>query len=226
MKWLYYVNEISQILNLEKEKQMNDLGVISAAQWVRMVVTIICLAITVNVVRAGKWYNLIFFGTNWALLATLGTAFSGCYLMLDDSHHYRALFHFFYTLMIFINPVVILIYWPFERQNHLKMLEEQYSKDPVQHQRALKHGNIVHTVPGLCMVALMVTSDAVLLRRHYKEMTIVCLVYIATNYFYAKAMGKPLYKMLTWDDYKSFGLAACVPAIFIPIFCIIVLVDE
>ena len=106
---------------------MNELGVVTMAQWVRIVVTFVCFAITVNVVRAGKWSNLIFFGTNWALLATLGTAFSGCYLVFDDSHHFRALFHIFYSLMIFINPIVILIYWPFERKNHLRNLQEEYS---------------------------------------------------------------------------------------------------
>ena len=93
------------------------------------------VATLINSLRAGKWISLLTMLTNWTMWATLFTAYLGLKLSSDPSltlenapnmHH---LHHIFYTIMIFLTPAVVIIYWSVIHEVHLKKIEKDWGYD-------------------------------------------------------------------------------------------------
>ena len=79
-----------------------------------------------NALRVGPFINLLVYFTNWSLLSTLITCWLGYMiagsrnLNIDNAINMHALHHLFYTLSLFMNPVVFFMYWGVIHNEHMK----------------------------------------------------------------------------------------------------------
>ena len=79
----------------------------------------------------------------------------------------HALHHLMYTLMLFMNPVVVIMYWGLVHKDHIEERTTRFKGNDELIMIKITHTYIVHSVPTLCAYALMKISDCVLVRRHW-----------------------------------------------------------
>ena len=94
------------------------------------------LLVFVNVFRAVPWQYMFTKFTNWILIFTLlATALE---VLLTNTPRYtfavapkmHVWHHIFYTLALFTNPVVVIVYWGLEHKNTEKRMREMYGDNP------------------------------------------------------------------------------------------------
>ena len=74
--------------------------------------------------------------TNWTLLITFACILIGIFLAEFEflTHEkwprLHASHHVLYSLMLFMNPIVVCVYWIFVHDEHLEELQVKYSHDP------------------------------------------------------------------------------------------------
>ena len=74
--------------------------------------------------------------TNWGVFATLFNAAIGLILGNDPSYSFdvapnlHALYHLTYTLMLFLNPVIVSVYWGVIHEKHLLDMAVKFADDP------------------------------------------------------------------------------------------------
>lgn len=202
--------------------------------------------VQINSCRVGPWINLFIFLTNWCVWAVNLTAIIGQILSynpsLTQSHaiNLHSLHHLFYTLSLFLSPVVVLVYWIIVFPKHKgemwieteeimvdgKALTHEQRLDV--YQMKLNHTYIVHTLPAACTVILMIVNDCVLIKRHSIFLIFFCLFYAASNFYSVVYLrdGKPLYWFLTWQDHWSLVITALVAITFSSLFYLTAALDE
>ena len=100
----------------------------------------VLIAVTYNATRAGPVVNLVRYFTNWSLLATLFTVILSIIITADPESditsnpsnkalHLHSLHHLMYTLTMFMNPVVVSMYWGLIHQDHLNEIRTLYKGD-------------------------------------------------------------------------------------------------
>ena len=99
----------------------------------------IFIALTYVIMRSCQIYpltDMLTYFTNWALLVTYLTCISGtiisqnkCYT-LKNAPNLHALHHLCYTLMLFMTPIVIVMYWGLVHKQALIDIREE-NKDEV-----------------------------------------------------------------------------------------------
>ena len=94
-------------------------------QLVRLLLIITLLGVLMNALRIGPLSNLLVYFTNWSLIATLITCWLGYIiagsriLKIDNAINMHALHHVMYTLSMFMNPVVFIMYWGVIHDKHI-----------------------------------------------------------------------------------------------------------
>ena len=185
-----------------------------------------------NALRVGKLISLFVMLTNWTLWVTLFTSILGFKLSSDPSLTFEkapnmhAAHHICYTIMIFLTPAVVLIYWNFIHEVHLKNIERDWGHLPELLPHCIMHTYIVHIAPGVCAFILMIISDTVLIRRHSRGLHYFSGFYCFSNFVSAKMKGRPLYWFLTWEDWKSPAICVVLDLVFVVLFYGIALLDE
>ena len=185
-----------------------------------------------NVFRAVPWYFMFIKFTNWILIFTMMATVLEVYLCstprltFSVAPNMHVCHHIFYTLALFTNPIVVIIYWGLEHPHTEGRMNEMYGDDPEQLAITLKHMYIVHIVPQVCCLILMVTSNTVMIRRHAKFLVYFALTYAFVNFAATKISGKPLYGLLTWEDYKTPLIVFALISFFVSLFYLTILIDE
>ena len=155
---------------------------------VRLILIVILVCVLMNALRIGPLINLIVYFTNWCLITTLLTCWLGYViagnrnLHVDNAINMHALHHLFYTLSLFMNPVVFIMYWCVIHHEHMKEIR---IKNPDNHkliEMKIWHAYIVHTVPFACNLVQMFINNTVLIRRHYVFLIYFSLVYLLNNF--------------------------------------------
>ena len=166
----------------------------------RWLVVFINAFILINQVRADPFENIYKQATCWCLWATFFTALMGAILSgnpiltIRQAPHMHAFHHLCYTLMIFMTPAVIILYWTVIHDNHVKYIQQLYKDDPVQYGRAYFHTTyLVHSIPGLCAVYLMFITDAVLIKKHAIGLMVFELAYVIQNFISTHSRGKAVF---------------------------------
>ena len=65
----------------------------------------------------------------------------------------------------------------------------------------------MHTVPAICALVIMVTSNCVLIKRHSVTVVYIGGVYTSMNCVVTKIRGQPIYHFLRWDDWNSYVIS-------------------
>ena len=173
-------------------------------QIVRSAIVIIILSLFQNSLKLHHWSGLFTYLTNWSQWCILLTASLG--LLLASKPHYchksainlYALHHIFYTLALFTQPVVVLIYWAIVHESNIKEMREEAAGDVKKFESMLIHSVLAHILPGLCCLALLLCTPCVLLKRHCRYLVAFGIFYGVSNYAATKSRGAPLYWFLTW----------------------------
>ena len=132
-----------------------------------------------------------------------------------------------YTIMVFINPCIVLCYWGLVHDEHLEELRTKHPNDPNLLNQRIFHTVIVHSIPGLCAVALVVVSDCVLIRHHWRALAVIGFLYSYSNYRSVMASGKPLYGFMPWNDgLRTPCICVIIVSFFIGLFYCSALLDE
>ena len=196
---------------------------------------IVLTCVTFNVTRAGPVVNLVRYFTNWSLLATYFTVIFGLIIGSNPSWdtnkavNLHALHHLMYTLTMFMNPVVVLMYWGLIHQDHLNEIRTLYKGDDRLIGIKIWHTYIVHSIPSICAIIIFRMSTTVLVRRHYQVLIVFGSIYTYTNYTAVLARdGRPLYWFLTWKDpiWETIAIAAAINITFCLLFYSTALFDE
>ena len=109
--------QLARAQTFQEEQEMSRKGQRHWKQKVRWILLVILLSILYNATRAGPVVNLTRYFTNWSLLATTSTVLISIILSAnpdwdtDKAINLHALHHLMYTLTMFMNPVVFLMYW-------------------------------------------------------------------------------------------------------------------
>lgn len=154
----------------------------------RKIVILVLSAVVANVLRLHGLFELCTFLTNWALISTLVTAILGHTLGSNPAYtqslapNLHSLHHLFYTLMMFLNPIIVSVYWAVIHKEHVQELTLETKGHREDFQEKIIHTYLVHTVPFLCSVLIMIISDTVLIRRHSIYLIWVGVFYSYSNY--------------------------------------------
>ena len=152
----------------------------------------------------GSFWNLFIYGTYWALIATFLTAFMGCVMManhfeFDDYEILYKIYHICYTLMIFQNPSVFILYWGLEAKNQDEEIRTLYKDDKAMMQKALVQTWMVHALPTFFTLFMMPLSDCILIQRHSQNLIWFSVIYCFANFVGSKILGSPVYKVYDWS---------------------------
>ena len=117
--------ELERASSFKKEQEEMARGAELISTRLRRMSCFVILGIIFNITRVGTFFDLITYITNWALLATFFTASLGMYLcmkpeMTPKSHPgLYAAHHGFYSLMLFLQPLVVIMYWGVVHDDHV-----------------------------------------------------------------------------------------------------------
>ena len=122
MPWYHYIyniqdGELERAQSFLEEQDLVKKGVKPKYRVIKRVIAFAMVATLLNSLRAGNFISLFIMLTNWTLWATLVTALLGLKLSNDPSLTFNsapnmhALHHICYTIMIFLSPAVVTIYW-------------------------------------------------------------------------------------------------------------------
>ena len=95
------------------------------------------VGILFNATRIGPLTNLVNFITNWGVFATLINAASGIILGNNPSYSFKvapnlhALYHLTYTLMLFLNPIIVCVYWGLIHTDHMEEIAREHPGDKI-----------------------------------------------------------------------------------------------
>ena len=100
----------------------------------------IFIALTYVIMRSCQiypWTDMLTYFTNWGLLATYFTCISGTIISqnkgytLKNAPNLHALHHLMYTLMLFMTPIVIVMYWGLVHKQALIEIREENKDEAV-----------------------------------------------------------------------------------------------
>ena len=141
-----------------------------------------------NVLRLYGLFELCTFLTNWALISTLVTAILGYTIGSNPAYtqsfapNLHSFHHVFYTLMMFLNPIIVSVYWTIIHKEHMLDLTVDFKDEPEIYAQSVLHTYLVHSVPFSCCILIMIISDTVLIRRHSLYLIWVGVFYSYSNY--------------------------------------------
>ena len=173
---------------------------------------------------------MLLYFTNWAILSTYTTSFLGLIISrnldnnLENAPNLHALHHLMYTLMLFMTPIVVIMYWGVVHEKYMEEIKAENS-DPSVISEQINHSYVSHSVPGICAFLLLLISDTVLIQRHCWFLVLFCSIYSFQNYLTVKQKGKPLYWFMTWQDWRSPALCTAITAFFVALFWASAVVD-
>jgi hypothetical protein len=109
--------ELKRAQSFEDEWRITKYGQVNRNQIVRGMIALIILSMFQNSTRLHHWSSLFIYFTNWSQWCILITALLG--MVIASSPRYaqskainlHAFHHLFYTLSMFTQPVVVLVYW-------------------------------------------------------------------------------------------------------------------
>ena len=169
--------------------------------------------------------------TNWSLMATTATCLLGTLISQNKDYTLKtapnlfALHHLMYTLMLFMTPVVLLIYWGLVHEANIRDILSENT--PQLAEWKIQHSYVSHSVPAICALILLLINDTILVKRHCYFLICFGTAYAVSNYFSVKSRGgKPLYWFMTWEDYKSPMIAAEIIAFFVSLFYVTAIFDS
>ena len=161
-----------------------------------------------NALRLNPVSHLLIYFTNWSLLSTLITCWLGYIiagsrlLRIDNAINMHALHHVMYTLSMFMNPVVFIMYWGVIHDKHIPEIKHKNQHNPQIMDLKISHAYIVHIIPFICNLIQMYINNAVLIRRHYVFLIYFSLLYLVNNLISVKFRGnEPVYWFLSWEDH-------------------------
>ena len=103
---------------------------------IRRVLAFLLVGVMMNSARTGPISHLFTYFTNWAQWTTLLTACIGVAIAgnpdysVKNSKSLYALHHLFYSLTMFMQPVVVIVYWGVVHEKHITEMTEKYSHQP------------------------------------------------------------------------------------------------
>lgn len=236
--------ELERAQSFEKEQLLAKSGKPNNIQRIRIVIIVLITGIMLNCVRTQPWINLFIFLTNWAVWAINLTAIIGYVLAASPSctqknaPNLHALHHVFYTLSLFLSPVVILVYWTIVFKKHKgemwEATKEWHGRVLAQEEREalyeqkLHHTYLVHTIPAIGAFVLMLINDTVLVKRQAWYMIFFGFLYGCSNYYSVMYVrkGKPTYWFITWRDIWSPIWAGLITLTFSGLFYLTAMFDE
>lgn len=188
--------ELQRAQSFEDEWKTSKFGQrVNRNQIVRFMIASIIVSLFKNSIRINPWQNLFVYFTNWSQWCILLTALLG--FILASKPHYdqeralniHALHHLFYTLSMFTQPVVILIYWGVVHQSNVKEIRLEANGNQALFEDMLIHSVLVHILPGLCCLALLLINQTVLIKRHSSYLIAFGIFYAISNYYTVKQRG-------------------------------------
>ncbi len=234
--WYNLIYEIEELLKAQSFVEEHTLirkKKFNPKQLIRLFLIIILVSVLMNALRVGPFINLLVYFTNWSLISTLLTCWLGYViagsrnLHIDNAINMHVLHHLFYTLSLFMNPVVFFMYWGVIHNEHMKEIRVKNEGNETLIEMKIWHAYIVHIVPIICNLVQMFINNSVLIRRHYMFLIYFSLLYLINNFVQVKLRGNdPVYWFLTWEDHQSFLICIFVIAVFVSLFLITALLDE
>ena len=176
--------------------------------------------------------NLLVYFTNWALLATFFTALFGTIIAFNPTYNNRTAkglamcHHLMYTIMLFIGPCVVSVYWMVVHQEHLQEIYTKHYHNQWLYHFKIRHTYIVHTVPFMCSLVLMKINKTILLPSHSQALAVLGTLYSISNYYSVLKRGEPVYWFLPWTDYTSALICAGIVGLFTALFLATALFDK
>lgn len=97
--------------------------------------------------------------------------------------------------------MIVMVYWPFL---HEQVLEEiRPRNDQIVYWIII----VVHIWPFLAVVANVAISQTLFIYGHYRYLLGVGVVYMFANFIGTKAIGRPLYHIMPWEDSSTLLVA-------------------
>jgi len=138
----------------------------------------------------------------------------------------HAFHHLFYTLSMFTQPIVVLVYWGVVHQSNVEETRQLANGNQKWFEDMLIHTVLVHILPGLCCLALFLINQTVLIKRQSAYLIAFGIFYGFSNFLAVKKSGQPLYWFLTWEDHWSIVIAATIITVFTSLFYLTACIDE
>ena len=110
----------------------------------------------------------------------------------------HSLHHMFYTIALFTQPIVILVYWGVVHEANVEETREWANGDEAKFKDMVFHSCVAHSLPGICCFTLLLINQTVLIKRQSLFLVAFGIIYGISNYLAVKKRGKPLYWFLTW----------------------------
>ena len=205
--YLYYIEdgELNRAQSFSKQHALIKKGKSPQHNRGRLFVAFANFGIILNTLRAGPWENLFIMATCWCLWSVFFASLLGILLAHNPSWTMRkapnvhACHHLCYTLMLFMTPIVVLIYWIFVHKDHVQYMRHKHKYNEEMFEIAYFHSTyLVHTIPGISALYLMFTTDCVLIKRHSFFLVVFGVAYCIFNWYSCLQRGRPIYWFLNW----------------------------
>jgi len=129
MVWYYLLyniddGELERAQSFEKDHKLAKDGKTNIRQWIRFMIMAMCIGLFCNNLRTQPFINLLTFLTNWCVWAELfASLFSFILAAFPSLTHKKAtslhaLYHLFYTINLFLTPIVVFVYWSLIFKKH------------------------------------------------------------------------------------------------------------
>ena len=127
--WYNLIYEIEELLRAQSFVEEHTLirkKKFNPKQLIRLFLIIILVSVLMNSFRIYPIISLLIYLTNWSLISTLITCWLGYIiagsgnLHIGNAINMHALHHLFYTLSLFMNPIVFIMYWGVIHDEHIK----------------------------------------------------------------------------------------------------------
>ena len=139
--------------------------------------------------------SLLFFFTHWIMMMTLLT----CILVLvfaadpkiQEKKWKLAFLHLLFSVSL-ISSYCFLLYWILLHSS----ITERYQNNFW----IILYMYLVHTLPSISLFLIYITTEIRVLKRQWVIMLPLHCVYDYVNYVGTKALGRPIYWFLTWNN--------------------------
>ena len=230
---LYTLDDLKRAQGFESEHESKRSGTRHPVQLMRFALFILVGLNVYNSLTITPFGVFIGYFTNWTLLITLSCILIGIFLAEFEflTHekwpNLHASHHILYSLMLFMNPIVVSVYWLLVHEEHLLEIATKYAHDVQLIEWKTQHTYLVHIVPPLCALIYMCISSTQIIREQGKYLALFGILYSISNYFQVKANGgKYLYWFMTWQDYRTPLNCLTIDLIFLAFYNMLGLLDE
>lgn len=170
--------------------------------------------------------------TNWVVAITFMSSFLEFIITNNPSLTFtsyprlHAFQHLLYSFTLFLNPIIIIVYWGFIHKQHMVDLERDYQENDL-YKTYQTHSYLTHGFGPLSAAIQLYTFNETLVARHSIYFVYVIAFYMVINFIMVKKNGgKPIYWFLTWEDSSSLLICSMIGLFFYSLYYLMATVDQ